>query len=322
MSETHIPVLRDEVLTYIDPKPNGVYVDATIGLGGHSQSILQVSSPTGQVIGIDMDERALSITQKRLNEFQDRFILIKGNFVDIQKLIQRHKIDKVDGVLFDLGVSSLQIDTPDRGFSFQHLGPLDMRMDRQLSRTATQIINDSTPETLNKIFLEYGEERFAKRIAQHIVTSRSSKPITDTLQLAKIVEHAIPKRLNSKGSKNSKHKTTVRIHPATRIFQALRIAVNDELNNLKLGLEAAVSALRQNGCLCVISFHSLEDRIVKHKLRTYSKDCICSPKTPICICNHKRTLNILTKQPILPNQLEIEANPRSRSAKMRVAVRV
>lgn len=322
MSETHIPVLRDEVITYINPKPEGVYVDATVGLGGHSLSILQASSPTGQVIGIDRDESALTKTQKRLNGFQDRFILIQGNFVEIQKLIQKHKIDRVDGVLFDLGVSSLQLDTPERGFSFQHLGPLDMRMDKQLSRTAQHIVNDSTPKTLIKIFLEYGEERFAKRIVHHIVTSRSSEPITNTLQLAKIVENAIPIRSYFKKSKKSKQKASYRIHPATRIFQALRIAVNDELNNLKRGLEAAVSALKRDGCLCVISFHSLEDRIVKQEFKKFAKDCICSPKTPICICNHNRTLNVLTKHPILPNLHEIEANPRSRSAKMRVAIRV
>ncbi len=323
MSETHIPVLRDEVLKYINPKPEGVYVDATVGLGGHSLSILQVSSPTGKVIGIDKDESALTKTQKRLNCFQDRFILIQGNFIDIQKLLQVHEIDRVDGVLFDLGVSSLQLDTPDRGFSFQHPGPLDMRMDRQLSRTAQQIVNDSTPDTLIKIFLDYGEERFAKRIVKHIVSSRSSEPITNTQQLARIVKNAIPIRSNfKKKSNNYKQNTSFRIHPATRVFQALRIAVNDELNNLKLGIEAAISVLKKDGCLCVISFHSLEDRIVKHEFKKCAKDCICSPKTPVCICHHKRTLNILAKQPILPNQLEIKMNPRSRSAKMRVATRV
>ena len=322
MTETHTPVMCDEVLTYIDPKPDGVYVDATIGLAGHSLSILKESSPTGQLLGIDKDQNALSIAQKRLNGFQERFKLIQGNFVDIQMLMQIQKIDKVDAVLFDLGVSSLQLNTPERGFSFQHLGPLDMRMDCQMSETAAQIVNDSTPETLIKILLDFGEERLAKRIVQQIVESREVKPITNTLQLARIVKKAVHFRSNSKVTNISKKRTAFRIHPATRVFQALRIAVNDELNNLKHGIEAAISVLKKNGCLCVISFHSLEDRIVKQKFQTCAKSCICSPKTPICICDHKKSLNVITKHPILPNPIEIGTNPRARSAKMRVAVRV
>ncbi len=322
MSETHTPVLCDEVLSYIKPKPDGVYVDATIGLAGHSLSILKESSPTGQLLGIDKDENALAIARKRLNDFQDRSKLIKGNFLDMQKLMQFHKIDKVDGVLFDLGVSSLQLDTPERGFSFQHLGPLDMRMDRQMPETAAQIVNDSTPETLTKILLEFGEERLARRIVQKIVASREVKPITNTLQLARIVTKAVHFKANPKVTNISKKRTAFRIHPATRVFQALRIAVNDELNNLKHGIEAAISVLKKDGCICVISFHSLEDRIVKQKFRKSAKSCICSPKTPICICDHKKTLNVITKHPILPNPIEIETNPRARSAKMRVAVRV
>jgi 16S rRNA (cytosine1402-N4)-methyltransferase len=187
MSETHIPVLRNEVIDFLKPKPEGIYVDATIGLGGHSLYILKESHPTGRLIGIDMDANALAIAEKRLQAFKERFILIHGNFAQLQQLLKTHRINEVDGVLLDLGVSSLQLDTPNRGFSFQHLGPLDMRMDVRMPTSAAQIVNESSPDKLIKIFKEYGEERYAKRIVRHIVVARAEKPITSTLQLAEIV---------------------------------------------------------------------------------------------------------------------------------------
>lgn len=318
MSVTHIPVLREEVLTYLNPKSGGLYVDATIGLGGHSLSILQKSTPAGKLIGIDQDDLALSKCEKQLKVFKNRFKLIHGNFSDLQELLELQGVSKVDGVLFDLGVSTFQLDTPERGFSFQHNGPLDMRMDQQMPIPASDIVNESTAKSLLKIFSEYGEERYAKLIAKRIVESRSAEPITTTQQLTKIVESAIPRKSkNRKGDFQQR-----RIHPATRVFQALRIAVNDELKNLKRGIDAAVSVLKKDGCLCMISFHSLEDRIVKQKFQFYAKTCICSPKAPICVCNHQQKLKVITRRPILTSANEIDINPRSRSAKMRVAVRV
>lgn len=323
MSETHVPVLRNEVLDFLKPKPEGIYVDATIGLGGHSLSILKESHPTGKVIGIDMDGNALVIAQKRLQTFKERFTLIQGNFAQLQQLLEAHRINEVDGVLLDLGVSSLQLGTPNRGFSFQHLGPLDMRMDVRMSTSAAQIVNESTPDKLIKIFKEYGEERYAKRIVRHIVVARSEKPITSTLQLAEIVMGVYStKEKHSRTSELHIHRRRGQIHPATRVFQALRIEVNAELDNLVLGLDAAASVLKPGGCICVISFHSLEDRIVKRQFRQFAKTCICPPKTPICICEHQQVLQVVTNRPILPSTSEIEANPRARSAKLRVAIRV
>lgn len=322
MSEAHIPVLRDEILDFLKPKPEGVYVDGTIGLGGHSLCILKQSSPTGRLIGIDMDANALTIAEKRLHNFKGRLSLIHGNFSQLQHLLKTQGINEIDGILLDLGVSSLQLDTPDRGFSFQHLGPLDMRMDLQRSTSAAQIVNEWTFEKLSTIFKEYGEERYAKRVARHIVSARSEKPITSTLELAEIVESAYPTKAKRSRTHASHTEKGWRIHPATRVFQALRIEVNAELKNLRLGLDAAVSMLKSGGSLCVISFHSLEDRIVKRRFQHFAKSCICPPKTPICICEHQQVLQVVTNKPVLPSEGEIEANPRARSAKLRVAIRV
>ena len=322
MTETHIPVLRNEILEFFEPIPNGVFVDATIGLGGHSLSILETSAPSCRLIGIDLDESALAIAEKRLFHFKDSICLIHGNFAQIQGLLKPYGIKKVDGVLIDLGVSSLQLDTPERGFSFQHLGPLDMRMDMRTATSATQIVNNSKPDQLIQIFKDYGEERLAKQIVDHIVEVRKETPITTTLQLAEIVERVYFKK--AKRSKESHyHRNKVnRIHPATRIFQALRIQVNGELDNLDHALDGVISVLKHGAHLCVISFHSLEDRIVKQKFKHYAKSCICAPKTPVCICNHEKTIDVVTKKPVLPTEIEIDANPRSRSAKLRVARRV
>ena len=312
----HISVLCDKVIDFLSPKSEGVYIDGTVGLGGHSVAILESSAPNGRVIGIDLDVEALSIAKSRLHVFGERSSLINGNYAEMDVLLEtRHSVHAVDGILLDLGVSSLQLDAPHRGFSFNQTGPLDMRMNpRQVlnnereaeTLTAMQIVNDSPMGALVDIFKRYGEERFAKRIAHRIIQTRRETPITTTTQLGEIVKQAVPKGIS-------------KIHPATRVFQALRIHINAELENLEMGLDVAIQLLKPGGCLCVITFHSLEDRIVKHRFQTCARACVCPPKTPICICEHTASLEILTKRPILPDTVEVQQNPRARSAKLRVA---
>lgn len=313
MNTHHIPVLCDKVVDFLNPKPEGIYIDGTVGLGGHSAAILEISAPSGRLIGIDLDVEALTIAENRLHTFRERASLINGNFAEMDVLLARHSVHAVDGILLDLGVSSLQLDTPHRGFSFNHTGPLDMRMNlgcgldstKQATLTAMQVVNGSTMDVLADIFRRYGEERFAKRIAHRVVRARQQEPITTTTQFAEIVKKAVPQK-------------TFKIHPATRVFQALRIHVNAELENLGSGLDVAISLLKPGGCLSVITFHSLEDRIVKRCFQTCARTCICPPKTPICICEHKPSVEIVTKRPVLPGEDEIQHNPRARSAKLRV----
>ena len=312
----HISVLCDKMIDFLNPKSDGVYIDGTVGLGGHSAAILEASAPNGRVIGIDLDVEALTIAKGRLHIFGERYSLINGNFAEMDVLLEtRHSVHAVDGILLDLGVSSLQLDAPHRGFSFNHTGPLDMRMNpRQVLNnereaeilTAMQVVNNSPMDVLVDIFKRYGEERFAKRIAHRIIQTRRETPITTTTQLAEIVKRTVPEGIS-------------KIHPATRIFQALRIHINAELENLETGLDVAIQLLKPGGCLCVITFHSLEDRIVKHRFRTCARACVCPPKIPICICEHTASLEILTKRPILPDAVEVQQNPRARSAKLRVA---
>ena len=316
MDTYHISVLCDKVIDFLSPKSEGVYIDGTVGLGGHSVAILETSAPNGRVIGIDLDVEALSIAKSRLHVFGERSSLINGNYAEMDVLLEtRHSVHAVDGILLDLGVSSLQLDAPHRGFSFNQTGPLDMRMNpRQVlnnereakTLTAMQIVNDSPMGALVDIFKRYGEERFAKRIAHRIIQTRRETPITTTTHLAEIVKQAVPKGIS-------------KIHPATRVFQALRIHINAELKNLEMGLDVAIQLLKPGGCLCVITFHSLEDRIVKHRFQTCARACVCPPKTPICICEHTASLEILTKRPISPDAVEVQQNPRARSAKLRVA---
>lgn len=314
MDRQHIPVLCDKVLEFLKPQSTGTYVDGTVGLGGHSSAILNASEPNGSIIGIDVDPEALAIAKERLHPFGDRYSLINGNFEEMHTLLAAYSIYAVDGVLLDLGVSSLQLDTPHRGFSFNHTGPLDMRMgsgrkstdDQEAPPAAMQVVNDSSIDTLIDIFKRYGEERFARRIAARIVEARQHVPITTTTHFAEIVKRAVPRK-------------TSKIHPATRVFQALRIHVNSELENLDTGLDVAISLLKPGGCLCVIAFHSLEDRIVKRRFRRCAAICLCPPKTPVCICGHKPSLQILTKRPVVPDASAIQQNPRARSAKLRAA---
>ena len=317
MSVNHVPVLSKEILNYLNHNQVEIFVDTTVGLGGHSQNILKHFNSINRLIGIDLDKSALAIAEEKLYEYKDKIYLVHDNFSNLSNILGKIGVNSVDGVLMDLGVSSLQLDTSNRGFSFQKSGDLDMRMDVGIGITAADIINDSPPEELISIFEEFGEERYSKRVVREIVSTRKHESITTTLQLANIVQNAYPKKVNPRSRSNSR-----RIHPATRVFQALRIVVNNELDNLKKGLDAAVSLLNPEGCLCIISFHSLEDRIVKRRFQTLSKHCVCPPKTPICICNHKKTLNIITKRPVIPSVEEIENNPRARSAKLRVATKV
>ena len=307
MRPGHIPVLAQEVAEYLVTGTEGVYLDLSVGLGGHAAKILEATSPHGRLIGIDIDPQAIALAKENLSSYGDRFSLIHGNFAELDQILNQQGVSEVDGVIFDLGISSLQFDTPGRGFSFRHCGPLDMRMDQTAGQPIFDDLNKIDAAELTEIIRNFGEERWAKRIANRIVAARREKPITTTTQLAEIVKKAVPRGSSGK------------IHPATRTFQALRIYKNRELENLKDGLERAVPVLKFGARICAIAFHSLEDRIVKHTFRAMERGCVCPPKFPVCVCGREPTLKILTKRPVTPQVEEIRANPRSRSAKLRVA---
>ncbi|MEN6479663.1 MAG: 16S rRNA (cytosine(1402)-N(4))-methyltransferase RsmH [Anaerolineales bacterium] len=304
----HTPVLLAEVLTWLALKPGGLYIDATVGLGGHAAAILNACGPDGRLLGIDADPQALALARERLAPFGDRALLRQGWNRDLPTLAADAGWSAVDGVLFDLGVSSLQLDDAARGFSFQQDGPLDMRMSPQAEVDAAQIVNTWPERELADILYTYGEERYARRIAAAIVRER---PLHTTAELAAVVRRAIP----------GGH-APQRIDPATRSFQALRIAVNGELEYLEQALTGAVRLLRPGGRLVVIAFHSLEDRIVKQYLAREARDCICPPRIPQCVCGHKATVRLLTHKPVRPSDAEAAANPRSRSARLRAAERL
>jgi 16S rRNA (cytosine1402-N4)-methyltransferase len=303
----HVPVLLDEVLYWLNPRRGGVYVDATLGAGGHAEAILERITPGGRLIGIDRDEAALEVAAQRLRRFGEAAVIVRGNYAAIKQILADQGLTQVDGVLFDLGVSSLQVDDPGRGFSFQHPGPLDMRMDRRQSRTAADLVNELDERALADLLWRYGEERWARRIARAIVRRR---PLRTTAELAAVVAESIPRRRWPRG-----------IHPATRTFQALRIALNDELLNLEKALPDAAEVLREAGRLCAISFHSLEDRTIKHTFLRLSRGCTCPPGASACTCGGKTWLRILTRKPVVPSAEEILRNPRARSAKLRAAER-
>lgn len=299
----HTPVLYQETIHALKPTSPGTYVDGTVGAGGHAYGILKESSPNGRVLGLDLDPQALQVAQERLKKFGDRVILIRGSYTSLQSHLNNLKWNAVDGILLDLGLSSLQLDQPERGFTFREPGPLDMRFDPSQHVTAADLVNHLPPEELANLIYEYGEERYSRKIADAIVANR---PLETTQELASLIARVIGR---DRG----------RIHPATRTFQALRIAVNDELENLKAFLPAALHSLNPGGRLAVIAFHSLEDRIVKRFFRRESQDCICSPRAPICTCDHEAQLKEISRRPIRPSEKEREENPRSRSAKLRVA---
>jgi len=303
----HIPVLCNEAVALIAPRPGGVYVDGTIGMGGHSAALFAAERAI-TVVGIDLDEEALAIAADRLAPFGGRVHLIHGNYRYIDNYLHNMGIDFVDGIILDLGLSSYQLDDPRRGFSFYRDGPLDMRMDRSRSQSAQKIVNQYSEKELADLIKRYGEERFAARIAAAIVNARQQSPIEQSRQFAELVKRAIPQRFHSR-----------RIHPATKTFQALRIVVNRELDNLHVGLAAAFAKLRVGGVLVVISFHSLEDRIVKRFFRHQERPCSCPRELPVCLCNKQRSAKILTLRPIIPSPAEVADNPRARSAKLRAA---
>jgi len=301
----HQSVLLAEVIAALQPHPGGVYIDGTVGAGGHTAALLAASAPDGQLFGFDRDQSALELARRQLAQFGQRVHLFQANFDRLAEIAQAHGLPKADGILLDLGVSSMQFDQPERGFSFQTEGPLDMRMDASTGPTAADLVNNLPEEELANLIYQYGEERHSRRIARAILKAR---PIRSTAELAQIV-------LRASGASRSERS---KIHPATRTFQALRIAVNDELGALERTLPQALEWLRPGGRLAVISFHSLEDRIVKNYFKQESQDCICPPEQPVCTCRHKATIDIITKKPITASRKEIEANPRARSAKLRV----
>ena len=300
---THIPVLLNETIEALAVQPGGRYIDCTLGAGGHAAAILEQSSPGGQLLGIDADPEAIEMSRARLEAYRDSALLINGNFVNLQAICLKYDFFPVHGILFDLGLSSLQLNSHGRGFSFQHDAPLDMRFSPRQETTAADIINTFSASELANLIRTYGEENHSRRIARHIVQER---PIKTTRHLARVIEQAIGGR---KG----------RIHPATRTFQALRIAVNQELEHLEVALKQAIDLLGCEGRLVVISYHSLEDRIVKQFMQQESKDCICPPNAPVCVCGHSARLRLVNKRVVTPSPAEIQLNPRSRSARMRAA---
>lgn len=316
----HIPVLLNEVISGLEIKPNGIYVDLTLGGAGHSSEIAKKLS-NGILIGFDKDVEAISESTKKLSTVikiskdglpkAGEALLINKDFKLAPEILKNLGVESVDGILIDLGVSSHQIDTPSRGFSFKTPGDLDMRMDQSQSLTAKKLVNELSEEQLKKIFWEFGEEEFASKIAKNIVKERQNGPIETTLQLNEIVENALPKKVVfSRGG------------AAKKVFQALRIAVNGELDNLKETLENLIEMLKPGGKFCIISFHSLEDRIVKSVFKEKSLGCVCPPSFPKCVCNHKASIKIITKKPIVASEQELKQNSRSASAKLRIAEKI
>lgn len=304
----HISVLYDEVLAFLSPRPGGIYVDGTLGGAGHARGILEASSPDGILLGFDRDREALDTAAVKLAAYGKRVKLFHENFSALPDVLVREGIGSIDGLVLDIGVSSHQLDTAERGFSFQQDAPLDMRMDGSSGMTAADLINTLSEKELELIIREFGEERWARRIAAAIVAARQIEPIATTLRLADLVKGAIPRA-----------RWETRLHPATRTFQAIRIAVNEELESLERGLAAGIESLKKGGRIVVISFHSLEDRIVKNVFNEYSRGCVCPKSIPRCVCGRVPVLRKLTGKPVVAGTKELDENPRSRSAKLRAA---
>jgi 16S rRNA (cytosine1402-N4)-methyltransferase len=304
----HTSVLLEETLHFLSVLSGKTYVDATLGMGGHAQAILE--TPETKLIGIDQDEDAIRLAGKRLERFGDRVQLVKSNFSAIKEILSTLQIEKIDGLIVDLGVSSLQLDSEERGFSFRSDAPLDMRMDRGGGNTAADLLAELSEEDIANIIYRFGEERFSRRIARRIVERRKAgEPVTTTKQLAELVERSVKRSPKDK------------IHPATRTFQALRIAVNREIEILEDFINDAVDVLSPGGRLVVISFHSLEDRIVKQTFQKLAGKCLCPPRIPQCVCGAAKKIEILTRKPVIAGDSEIDENPRARSAKLRAAQR-
>ena len=303
----HVSVLPEETLAALRIRPDGIYVDCTLGGAGHAGRIAAQLSPAGHLIGIDQDEVAIDAAQERLVAVKCGVTLVHDNFRNLRAILEREGISSVDGILFDLGISSPQIDTAERGFSYMQDAPLDMRMDRRAAHSARTVVNEYTAEALTEIFYTYGEERWAKRIAEFIIEERAQHPIETTGELVAVIDRAVPKAVRAQGG-----------HPAKRVFQAIRIEVNEELTILADAMQDAVDMLSAGGRLAVITFHSLEDRIVKRALKQLAQGCICPPKTPVCICGHTPKVRLIGKARAA-SAAECAANPRAKSAKLRAA---
>lgn len=308
---SHVSVLLRECIEQLNIKPDGIYVDCTAGGGGHSLEIVKRLTDGGRLIAIDRDEDALHAAGARLAGYADRVTFVHSNYAALQSVLADLGISQVDGVLADLGVSSYQLDTAERGFSYMQDAPLDMRMDREQPLRAYDVVNTYSEEELRRILFDYGEEKFARNIAANIVKKRNERPIETTLELAELVKSSMPKAAREGGH-----------HPAKRTFQAIRIEVNSELSSIPPALDAAVHALRPEGRIAVITFHSLEDRLVKQKFAALASGCTCPREFPVCVCGKKPVVRIITKKPVTAGDDELEVNPRSRSAKLRVAEKI
>ena len=308
MEFKHIPVLLSETIENLRIREDGIYVDGTLGGAGHGEEICKRLGERGLFIGIDRDDMALAAASEKLEPYHCQKLLVKSNYADIKNVLTRHNVEAIDGAVLDLGVSSYQLDTPERGFSYMNDAPLDMRMDQKQSFSGYQVVNQYSRQQLTSVIKRYGEEKWAKRIAQFIVESRSQKPIETTGQLVDIIKAAIPAAARREGH-----------HPAKRTFQAIRIEVNDELGGLETTIDDFLDVLAPMGRLCIITFHSLEDRMVKEHYQQRENPCTCPPEFPVCVCGKEGDIRRITKKPIVAIEEELEQNPRSRSAKLRVA---
>ena len=308
MEFKHYSVLLEETIDNLNIRPDGVYVDGTLGGGGHSYQICKRLTDGGRLIGIDQDKDAIAAAGERLKEFEDQVTIVRSNYSNMKNVLQDLGIEKVDGIVLDLGVSSFQLDTPERGFTYRSEdAPLDMRMDDRQKLTAKDIVNEYSEAELFRIIRDYGEDRFAKNIAKHIVAARKDKPIETTGELNRIISGAIPMKVQATGG-----------HPSKRTYQAIRIELNHELDVLKDTLDDMIDLLNEDGRLCIITFHSLEDRIVKSNFKKNENPCTCPSSFPVCVCGKKSKGRVVTRKPILPSEEELEANSRSKSAKLRV----
>ena len=307
MEFKHVSVLLQETVDGLNVKPDGIYVDGTLGGGGHSYEVCTRLGAKGSIIGIDQDEAAIEAASIRLKDFGEKVTIVRSNYCDMKSRLHELGIDKVDGIMLDLGVSSYQLDTADRGFSYREDAPLDMRMDQRSEMTARDIVNDYSEMDLYRVIRDYGEDKFAKNIARHIVRERAKRPIETTGELTEVIRHAIPMKFQKKTG-----------HPAKRTFQAIRIELNRELDVLRDSLDDMIDMLNPGGRLCIITFHSLEDRIVKTNFKKNENPCTCPSDFPVCVCGKKSLGKMLTRKPILPSEEELEYNKRSKSAKLRV----
>ena len=307
MTFEHRSVLLNETVDSLNIKPDGIYVDGTLGGGGHAYEVAKRLGPSGRIIGIDQDADAIAAATERLKDYKDKVTIVRSNYRNIREVLEGLRIQKADGIYLDLGVSSYQLDTVNRGFTYRENAPLDMRMDQRNEKTAADIVNDYGEMELYCVIRDYGEEKFAKNIAKHIVQARKTGRIETTDQLVEIIKAAIPAKMRAEGG-----------HPAKRTFQALRIELNQELEVLNESIDTMIGLLNPGGRLSIITFHSLEDRIVKTRFRTNENPCICPPDFPVCVCGRKSRGKVITKKPIVPGDEEITENRRSKSSKLRV----